>query len=185
MRDTVELSRGVIDLDALSLSGPADADTSGAAGGKKGAPGVSAGTAAAVAAGTTAGASSHARLVLRELSHTWASKVYDNAMKIHVLQKVIAKKEDPTTHKRFAEVMKSLSSANPLLALGRLVELFWERLAPSLQDVAAEKIRDNAIVATSLYPNLRKVATEVVESLKVRNYLSVSIITHSLLVTLK
>jgi hypothetical protein len=50
---------------------------------------------------------------------------------------VIAKKEDPTTHERFIDVLKqapqSASNVATLLSAGRLVDVFWFRLSTSLQ----------------------------------------------------
>ncbi len=51
--------------------------------------------------------------------------------------------------------------------VGKLVELFWDRLASSLQDIAAEKIKRQSVAANRIYPYLRKAAVDVVENLKV------------------
>ena len=87
-------------------------------------------------------------------------------MQINVLQRVIAKKEDPTTHKKFSDVLRHTVSNNPSLAVGRLLDVFWERLSVSLQDMAAEKIKTQPAAVARIYPCLRKAAIETLHSLE-------------------
>ena len=91
VKHTADLSRGAIDLDTLSpTNGGSNAVDTGAGVGVAGLA-FSAKKAASGGAGGGAGSASsasHSRLVQRELSHAWATVVYEQAMQIHVLQKV-------------------------------------------------------------------------------------------------
>lgn len=107
---------------------------------------------------------------IKEMVHTWATIIYDQSMQIHILQRVIAKKEDPTTQMKFIEILKKLVSSssfmknNDLLANGKLLELFWERL--SLQDISNQKVKSQPIASSRLYPLLRKATIDIVMHMK-------------------
>lgn len=111
------------------------------------------------------------------MGHLWSTIIHDNAMQMHAFQRVVAKKEDPTTHEKFLDVLKrvensppSSHSSNPVsyatLATGQLLELFWHRLSMSLSEVASEKIKAYPVAASRAYPYLRKSAISVLENLK-------------------
>lgn len=167
VRHTVEISRQAIDLDSIvaTHSELASAHT-----------GTRAAAVAAVLGGGNTKASSgtsstsQVRVALREMAHHWATLVHEQAMQIHVLQRVVSKKEDPATHKRFMDVLKirvGNGQHNQNLANGRLLELFWERLIDSLQEIATEKIKGQPLAANRIYPFLRKAAVEIVDNLRV------------------
>jgi hypothetical protein len=83
---------------------------------------------------------------------------------------VIAKKVDPTTHTRFAEVLRAASANNTdrhALGVGKLLDLFWSRVGMHLQDMANDMLKKHPIAATIVYPQLRKAASEVVKNLQV------------------
>ena len=107
------------------------------------------------------------RTALKEMAREWGSIVSDQAMQIHVLQRVMAKKEDPSTHVKFTDVLESAQQFNPSLGANRLLDLFWDRLQSSLQDIAAEKLKSQPVAACRLYPFLRKVAVDSVQNLEV------------------
>ena len=171
VRQTVDISRASIDLDAVVAAYPELASVHTAT------------RAAAVAAvlggaGPRAGqgpaSSSQVRVSLREVAHQWASAVHEQAMQIHVLQRVVSKKEDPTTHRRFLEVLRvrvgngaAATTGNQSLAAGRLLDLFWERLKDSLQEMATEKIKTQPIASNRIYPYLHRAAVEIVQNLAV------------------
>jgi len=167
VRQTVELSRGAIDLDGIVAACPELASHTGT---RAAAVAAVLGGSAKTGTGTGGPASaSHVRVALREAAHNWATLVHEQASQIHVLQRVASKKEDPATHKRFIDVLRARSgpgAPNAHLAAGRLLELFWERLAEGLQEVAAEKIKAQPLAANRIYPCLRKAAVEVVDSLR-------------------
>ena len=126
---------------------------------------------------TTSSSPLHLKLVMKETAHSWASAVYDQAIKIHVLQKVLIKKEDPSTHKRFIEVLRqtvgnSTNQTNIFMSKGELVSLFWSRFASSLQDICIEKLKYNSTTTVLLYPYLRKAGIEAfysIENMYARN----------------
>lgn len=111
---------------------------------------------------------SQLRVAMRELSHLWSSKLFEQALQIHVLQRVIAKKEDPSTHMRFVEVLRSSDTLGESsdLTSGNLIDLFYNRLVVSLQDVISEKIKRYPLAAARVYPSLRKAAADVSSELK-------------------
>jgi hypothetical protein len=112
------------------------------------------------------------RLAIRDLAHNWSSVVFEQAMQMQALQKVMAKKEDPTTQKTFISVLRSVIASgavgpsNLLLANGKILDLFWERLTESMQEIVAEKLRNQPAVAVAVYPHLRRAAVELVENLQ-------------------
>ena len=125
-------------------------------------------------------------MAMREMGHLWSTIIHDNAMQIHAFQRVVAKKEDPTTHEKFLDVLKRVDKhsvannnnnnnnnnnspqnvAQSALSNGQLLELFWHRLSLALSDVAIEKIRAHPIAASRAYPYLRKAAMDLLENLK-------------------
>lgn len=126
--------------------------------------------------------SNQTKVAVMEIAHSWASSIYELALQILVLQKVLSKKEDPISHKRFADVLaisipsstsnsnadKSRStSANLYLFSNNLVTLFWERLAVSMHDVLITKLKQHTSASILLYPHLTKFGTEANESLEV------------------
>lgn len=156
VRFAVELSREALDLEALLAAHPELSGTMSTAStpATKQTP--------ALAPKKDANAVlSQLRTAMRELCNEWASLMYDQAMHVLVLQRVIAKKEDPASHKSFSEVLKSSTATSPLLCSGRLVDLFWERLAAALEDVAADMLRTQAVAASRIYPTLRRAAVDI------------------------
>ena len=129
------------------------------------------------------------KVALMEIAHSWASSVFELAMQVLVLQKVLSKKEDPISHKRFADILALSSSLVPVssatsnaimhdksgrsittnlhLSNNDLVALFRERLALSLHDVFATKLKQNSNALTLLYPYLTKFGSEANDSLEV------------------
>lgn len=120
-------------------------------------------------------------MAMREMGHLWSTIIHDNAMQIHSFQRVVAKKEDPTSHEKFLDVLKRVDKqtvanntssnapqnvAQIALSNGQLLELFWHRLSLALSDVAIEKIRAHPIAASRAYPYLRKAAVDLLENLK-------------------
>jgi len=119
VKQTVELSRGAIDLDALvavhtelATATGSGSSATGLAGTlasravqKKGGPGAAAGVSSAALPNST-----QLRVAMREVAHQWGSLVSEQAMQIHVLQRVVAKKEDPNTHVKFVDVLRALHS---------------------------------------------------------------------------
>ena len=114
--------------------------------------------------------SSQVRAALKEIARDWGSIVSDQAMQIQVLQRVMAKKEDPSTHIKFTDVLESAEQSNSALGGNRLLELYWTRLQSSLCDVSSEKLKSQPFAAGRIYPFLRKVAVDSVLNLKVRFY---------------
>ena len=112
--------------------------------------------------------SSQVRAALKEIARDWGSIVSDQAMQIQVLQRVMAKKEDPSTHIKFTDVLESAEQSNSALGGNRLLELYWTRLQSSLCDVSSEKLKSQPFAAGRIYPFLRKVAVDSVLNLKVR-----------------
>ncbi len=120
------------------------------------------------------------RIAIRELAHQWSAVVHDKATQMHVFQRVVAKKEDPTSHEKFSEVLRRAGSVNgrqqtaatatnisqQYLVSGQLLELFWFRLSIAINDIAADKIRTHSLAASRAYPYLRKAAVEVVTNLQ-------------------
>ena len=135
---------------------------------------------------------SQLRLAIREVAHVWSSMIHEMAMQIHVFQRVVAKKEDPTTHEKFIHVLQRLGNnssnninsgsystnydetqnqshgfvTNALLSKGLLLELFWHRLEVSLQDVASDKVKHFSVASSRAYPYIRKAAVEILQNLK-------------------
>jgi len=125
------------------------------------------------------------KVALMEIAHSWALSVFELAMQVLVLQKVLSKKEDPISHKRFADILatsipSSVSANNVVydkngrsittnlhLSKNDLVALFWERLALSLHDVFTTKLKQNPNALILLYPHLTKFGSEANDSLEV------------------
>lgn len=177
VKDTIELSAAALNLDLVSegSSASASSSTSKKNGGNGGGESLL----------TNA---SQLRVAMREMCHSWASVVQEQAVKIHVLQRVISKKEDPATHQKFITVLQSSSfpsyvdqsfreqgqdiplvsgSGSKVYQSPSLLEIFWQRLAVSLQDVLATKINLHPVAAPRIYPNLRRAAVEVYDALQV------------------
>lgn len=106
------------------------------------------------------------RVAMREISYNWTSHIHEHAMQINVLHRVISKKEDPTSHKKFSDVMRATVQNNPSLSACRLLDVFWERLSISLNDMAAEKMKTQPTAGARIYPCLRKAAIEILQSLE-------------------
>lgn len=129
------------------------------------------------------------RNAIREVAHVWTSLVHDMALQIHVLQRVVAKKEDPSTHEKFTSVLQRLGTGNALgsphhhhqkhhhphhqqqttnslLSRGLLLELFWHRLADAMQEVANDKVRAFTAASTRAYPYIRRAAVEMLLDLR-------------------
>lgn len=132
------------------------------------------------------------RNAIREVAHVWTSLVHEMALQIHVLQRVVAKKEDPATHEKFTSVLQRLGAGNApsgaqshhqkshhhhphyqqqqttnsLLSRGLLLELFWHRLADALQEVANDKVRAFSAASTRAYPYIRRAAVEMLQDLR-------------------
>ena len=184
----MDLSRGALDLDSLVSSHPDLAVTPvtgsglglGAGIGMPSRGSVSAALASAGSMGLQKKAllaaplsqqqsnSPALRTAMKEIAREWGTLISDQAMQIHVLQRVIAKKEDPSTHLKFTDTLEGVGQSNPALASNRLLDLFWARLQACLLDTAAEKLKANPIACSRIYPYLRKAAVDAVENLKVR-----------------
>eukprot|EP01038_Epipyxis_sp_PR26KG_P011157 gene11157-14969_t len=113
------------------------------------------------------------RLAIRELAHLWSSSVYDKTIQVQVLQRVISKKEDPTTNEKFIDVLKKLSllsnnnnNITSFLSQGNIIDLYWERLSISLQDIASDKLRNYPNAASRSYPYIRKAGFDILENIK-------------------
>eukprot|EP00981_Chlorochromonas_danica_P014289 scaffold7730_cov173-Ochromonas_danica.AAC.4 len=109
------------------------------------------------------------RIAIRELAHSWSTIIYDHATQILVFQRVVQKKEDPTSHRRFIDVLKAASFTNSSLAVlqqGQLLALFWQRLSMGLMDISHEKLKNQPTVACRIYPYLRRAAMEVVANVQ-------------------
>jgi hypothetical protein len=193
VRQTVELSKELIDLESIAKTFP-DLSAIGADGKPNTNPGVLAliasGTAAGGAGGKKGGSSGgvlhgflckgtemirlltggNLRLAIRDMAHNWSSVVFEQAMQIQALQKVLAKKEDPTTHKTFISVLRSSGATgtvgSSLLAGGKILDLYWERLTEAMQEIVSDKLRVQPYVAIAVYPHLRKAAVDLVDNLQ-------------------
>ena len=118
------------------------------------------------------------RTALREVAHVWSSIIHEMALQVHALQRVVAKKEDPTTHEKFLSVLQRLRVSQShnhgstaattalLLSRGQLLDLFWHRLCEALQDVANEKVKHHAQASTRAYPFIRRAALDVLANLR-------------------
>ena len=131
-----------------------------------------------------------ARSALLNIANTWSAQLFEQGYSIYVLQKVLSKKEDPTTHVLFLDAMATLGNLSAMannerqeqkengenagkelqkgmqyLYAGRLVHLFWDRLTLHLHDVIGEKVRLHPIAALKLYPLLRRGCAIVFEQL--------------------
>jgi hypothetical protein len=109
---------------------------------------------------------SQLRIAMRELSHLWAGKLFEQALQVHVLQRVVAKKEDPSSHVRFVEVLRASEAVGLAEFSGNLLELFYSRLLVSLTHVVSEKIKRFPLAAARVYPSLRKAAADVAAELR-------------------
>lgn len=133
---------------------------------------------------------SQLRLAMREITHAWSTVIFERATQMLILQRVIAKKEDPLTHVKFRDVLRekaatvtTLTTASTtnsgssgsetttasatLLANGQIVALFWQRLSNALHDICAEKLRHYpADVVCRLYPYLRRAAQDVLTQMQ-------------------
>ncbi len=190
---TVENSRSALDIESIQLLlQETPGAGAGSVGGAAGAPAsatkkpltashsVSGGPAGA--AGSSSGSAAQVRIAVREMAHVWSSMIHEMAMQVHVLQRVVAKKEDPTTHEKFISVLQnaqhlhahthssggttSARTTTSLLSKGLLLDLFWYRLAESLHDVAADKVKHFALASSRAYPYIRKAAVEILQNLR-------------------
>lgn len=94
---------------------------------------------------------------VKDIVNTWSNLMHEQSLQISVLQRVIAKKEDPNTQKKFSDILKlaAAGSSNTLLANGKLLELFWQRLMSSLQDIGNRLVKSQPVAASRIYPYLR------------------------------
>lgn len=135
---------------------------------------------------------SQLRLAMREITHAWSTVIFERATQMLILQRVIAKKEDPLTHVKFRDVLRekaatattitsssteggghqtsgteTTTASATLLANGQIVALFWQRLSNALHDICAEKLRHHpAEVVCRLYPYLRRAAQDVLTQMQ-------------------
>lgn len=129
---------------------------------------------------------SQLRLAMREITHAWSTVIFERATQMLILQRVIAKKEDPLTHVKFRDVLRekaatakaeggshqtngteTTTASAALLANGQIVALFWQRLSNALHDICAEKLRHHpAEVVCRLYPYLRRAAQDVLTQMQ-------------------
>lgn len=138
---------------------------------------------------------SQLRLAMREITHAWSTIIFERATQMLILQRVIAKKEDPLSHVKFRDVLREKATAATtatttsslstdgshsssgggtdaatsatLLANGQIVALFWQRLSTALHDICAEKLRHHpAEVVCRLYPYLRRAAQDVLTQIQ-------------------
>ena len=105
------------------------------------------------------------RVAMRELAHVWAMQIHDKALQINALQRVVSKKEDPTTNRKFSSVLLDCSSDNEHLRNCELLDLFWEYLARDMQGLAAELLKANPIAASRVYPSLRRMSSDIMHSI--------------------
>eukprot|EP01034_Spumella_vulgaris_P034218 gene34218-42193_t len=186
VRSTVEASRDALDFDLLGglhgdLSGGAAINLPTSASKRPLNP-ASGAIGAAGAGGSTNNSQlslPQMRIAIRELAHHWSAAVHDKATQIHVFQRVVAKKEDPSSHEKFSEVLRRVGSVNgrhsitdtnnvsqQYLITGQLLELYWFRLSIALNDISADKLRTHSLAASRAYPYLRRAAVEVVGNLQ-------------------
>lgn len=190
IKSTIEASQACLDLELLiaahpDLGGQGKAGTSARATSgstSRGLVGRGGGNAAGAGL-TTLPISPQLRVTMREVAHMWSTQVLEHAMQIQVLQRVVLKKEDPATHKRFVDVLSAqvaaasasnssssssspLPTSHPALASGRLLQLYWDRLASPLQDLLATKLKAYPLPSVRLYPYLRQACVEINQTLK-------------------
>lgn len=108
------------------------------------------------------------RLAIRDLFQSWTQAVVDQASLIYSLQKIFARKEDPSTHRPFIEILAELpdSTGNSLLKKGQLLQMFWQRFSVSFQAVSSDLLRNYPTITVLLYPFLRKSATEILRNMQ-------------------
>lgn len=184
---TVESSRSALDIESIQILLHEAPGTGSMGGIIAGAPPSASKKPLATSHSVSGGAGSSStaaqvRIAVREMAHVWSSMIHEMAMQVHVLQRVVAKKEDPTTHEKFLSVLQNAqplhaqthnSSSNAstrstmsLLSKGLLLDLFWLRLAESLHDVAADKVKHFAVASSRAYPYVRKAAVEILQNLR-------------------
>ena len=192
VKKTADMSRDALDFEALISIQPELGSGTGNSSSLLGPLGIQSTKKPTAAASSASSASSSASggsatgpvtaspqllMALREMGHLWSSIIHDNAMQMHSFQRVVAKKEDPTTHEKFLDVLKRVdkqsfsnnstqTAAHSALVNGKLLDLFWHRLSTSLNDVVTEKIRAHPMAASRAYPFLRKAAVDLLDNLK-------------------
>ena len=124
---------------------------------------------------------------VRELANTLIAAIYEQSLEIYALQKVLIKKEDSATHKKFIDVLvesvsqlggagskqyfqdtsnsseadkKYLEKTKYYFSRKNVVALFWDHLNSFLVDIAHEKLKQNAQVCIDLLPHLLKFSEE-------------------------
>jgi hypothetical protein len=117
---------------------------------------------------------SRSKLALNEICYTWASALYEQAQQIILMQKIIAKKEDSSTHQKFLHEIAKYKTvyrydikSSEWLTKGDFLSLFWEHLSEPLQDCFIGKIKHQPYAVAALYPHLHKLATELNDTLMV------------------
>lgn len=121
-------------------------------------------------------------LLLKTISQSWSSSICENVLQIYSLQKVLHKKVDTATHRRFTDILSTFDTSTVLQndELGKiwlsnlnhkdyfkkcdLVPLFLEKLSSSIHDAIAEKARHYPVAAVLLFPYLHKSGIEAFSS---------------------
>jgi hypothetical protein len=199
IHQAVELSRGSIDVEEITRNFPDLVGGGPGAGGGSRGVGSGSRTAAALAAVANMGTKSSSgnsrggksssaagdraqsevmlRAALKESAAVWAEGIRGHAMQVLVLQRVLCKMEDASTHVRFtmsvARCVGSgrcdslIASRSELshLSHGNLLTLFFARLQAPFGDMAAEKARQYSGASIRLYPYLRLEAVEAANAL--------------------
>eukprot|EP01035_Chromulina_nebulosa_P018305 gene18305-23990_t len=109
---------------------------------------------------------------IKDLISTWSNAISEISLQIHILQRVIIKKEDPNTQKKFLDILKSnlsghaTSNSQPnyydYLSSGRLLDLYWDRIVDQLNDITYQKVKKQPIAASRVYPSIRKAVSDIV-----------------------
>ena len=109
------------------------------------------------------------RVAMREVAHVWSTKVLDLVMQVHVLSRVINKKEDPVTHKKLLEILEGSPLFQRVNSPGgssnKLFTIFWDRLAVTLVDTVAAKLKRNPVVSIRMYPYLRNASIDILDNI--------------------
>ena len=95
------------------------------------------------------------RITMKEIAHNWSSILHEQFLQIHMLQAVLHKKVDPTTHIKFAKLLSQLLSHSESNEQVNLLNLFCTKLATAMQETMSEKAKLYPLACTRLYPALR------------------------------
>ena len=104
------------------------------------------------------------RVAMRDICHNWAMQLYERALQINVLKRVVSKKEDPSTSRKFIDVLNESSTNDKQLRRGLLLDVFWEKFASSFHKLLQETYKEFPVASARLFPFLRRAALETVQS---------------------